>query len=112
MRAGGLLLAIPATVVLLAFFLAFASLQGRGGRWARLGYLLIGLPVAVWTVVQALYLPMREYLGQRPALVAGNLAGLGLGIAVSLAFVESRSILDSGGKPARPKADPSSTLEG
>ena len=90
MYIGGLFLALPATLILAAVFWGLAVLRESGTSWKQVAHVLLGLLIILWTIIQVAHLPVRLHLQQEPARIAGNVAGIVLGIALTASFIQSR----------------------
>lgn len=83
------MLAVPCAVVVTVLFYVISALRDRRRRWASIVHLILGGLIILWTFSQIMHLPIRFYLEHSSARIAGNIAGIALGIALSGAFLES-----------------------
>ena len=87
---GGLVVALPAILVVICFYLIFGALARQRRGWRNGVHVLLGGVVILAALQQYLHLPLRIYLRQSTARIAGNIAGIALWSSVALAFIESR----------------------
>jgi hypothetical protein len=89
MYVGGVIFTVPSAIAVTALYYAMSVLRGGRRRWARTLHAVVGTLIIVWAFAQVVHLPVRFYLEQEPARIAGNVAGIGVALALTAAFIES-----------------------